>query len=222
MRVAGSPLTSAMLLLGACAAAPATPAPPAASTSARLGFEQARALFAGRGVQPGQALPPLRVYDLDGAPVDLAALRAGRPLVVVTASLTCNVARRQQPVVDALRQRWSGRAAVVVVYTIEAHPAGDPCPYTGEPWVPPANERDDVLVRQPTTMAERLVLARRYAADWARGTTVLVDAPDDAAWHALGQAPHLGLLVGADGVVCLRQGWFDGPAIEAELARLLP
>lgn len=208
-----------LLLLGACVA----PAPPAAaSTSARLGFEQARALFAGRGVQPGAPLPPLRLYDLDGAPVDLAALRAGRPLVVVTASLTCNVARRQQPAVDALQQRWGGRAEIVVVYTIEAHPAGDPCPYTGEPWVPPANERDGVLVRQPTTMAERLSLARRYAADWARGTRVLVDALDDAAWHALGQAPHLGLLVGADGVVRVRQGWFDGPALDAELARLLP
>jgi hypothetical protein len=119
----------------------------------RIGFEEARAMFAARGVQPGQPLPHLSLVDLDGKSVELSSIQAGRPMVLATASLTCNVARRQQKDIDSLRQRWGDANAVVVIYTIDAHPKGDPCPYTGNEWVPPDNQRDRVLVRQPTTLA---------------------------------------------------------------------
>jgi hypothetical protein len=109
-----------------------------------------------------------------------------------------------------------------MLYTVEAHPQGDPCPYTGEEWVPPDNRRDDVLVRQPTTLADRLALARRYAADWAKATPVFVDTIDDASWRALGQAPNVGLLVDRDGTVRERQGWFDGEAMAAAVQKMLP
>jgi hypothetical protein len=174
----------------------------------RLTYASAEALFAGRGVQPGQPLPKLSLVDIDGQPVDLNARRAGRPMVIVTCSLTCNVARRNQPKVAELARRLGDRALVVTLYTIDAHPAGDACPYTGTEWVPPANDTDGVLVRQPTNLAERLQLAARYRADWADGD-VVVDTFDDASWHALGQAPNLGLLVDADGIVRERCGWFD-------------
>ena len=151
--------------------------------------------FAEGGCQPGQALPKLSLVALDGTPVDLAARTADRPLVLVTCSLTCNVARRQQTAVAALQRQLGDRAHVVMIYTVDAHPSGDVCPYTGDAWVPPANADDNVLVRQPVTMAERLVLARRYAADWAKGVMVCVDTMDDASWRALGQAPNVGLCV---------------------------
>jgi hypothetical protein len=118
-----------------------------------------------------------------------------------------------------MQQRLGDRAVVVMVYTIDAHPKSDACPYTGVEWVPQQNEADDVLVRQPTTLEERLELARRYAKTLANGTTVLVDAMDDAAWIALGRAPNVGIAVGADGVVRARTGGFDGKAIEAALAK---
>jgi hypothetical protein len=171
-------------------------------------------------VQPGQALPPLSVVGLDGVPVRLQALQNGRPLVLITCSLTCNVARRQQARVQQLRDRWGDDVAVVMLYTIDAHPQGDVCPYTGKEWVPGDNERDAVLVRQPTTLAERLTLARRYATQWAAGTHLVVDTMDDASWRALGEAPNVGLCVGADGVVLDRAGWFDGDQADAVLARL--
>jgi len=208
-----------LLLLAACSAPPPAATPRAAQPATEhLGFEQARAMFAARGVQPGQPLPKLSLVNLQGAPADLDALRGGQPLVLVTCSLTCNVARRQQANIDALRLRLRDRAAVVMVYTIDAHPVTDPCPYTGKEWVPPDNASDGVLVRQPTTLAERLALARRYADGWAKDTTVLVDTTDDASWRALGEAPNVGLLVGADGVVRERCGWFDAAAIERALA----
>lgn len=170
-------------------------------------------MFAGRGVQPGQPLPQLSLVTLEGQPASLSEIQAGRPLVLVTASLTCNVARRQQPQVDVLQQHFGDAVAVVVIYTIDAHPKGDPCPYTGKEWVPKSNEADNVLVRQPTDLTQRLELARAYQQRFPGGTIYLVDTMDNASWQALGQAPNLGLLVDRSGVVMLRQGWFDSASM---------
>jgi peroxiredoxin len=194
--------------------APADPAP-----SKKLGFEEARRMFAERGVQPGQPLPPLSLVDLDGKAVDLAQVAAGKPLVLITCSLTCNVARNQQKRVDDLRARLGDRAHVVMLYTIEAHPNGAVCPYTGSEWVPQANVEDQVLVGQPATMTERLALARRYATEIAKGTPVLVDPIGDPSWRALGEAPNLGLAVSAERVVLARTGWCDVVALEQALER---
>jgi hypothetical protein len=112
----------------------------------------------------------------------------------VTASLTCNVARRQQADLDAIRQKFGDRVAVVVVYTIDAHPKTDVCPYIDKEWVPEDNVKDAVLVRQPTTLEERLKVARDYQQRFSDGATVLADGMDNAV-DALGQAPNLGLLV---------------------------
>lgn len=206
------------------ASAPTAANPPRATgpvfPGGRPSMATAAATFDKNGVQPGQPLPALSLVDLDGKTVDLAAFTRGKALVLVTCSLTCNVARRQQAAITQLRQRLGDRASVVMVYTIDAHPSGDDCPYSGEPWVPPANETDGVLVRQPTELATRLALARRYAADWAAGTAVFVDTMDDASWHALGRAPNLGLVVDGAGTVVARCGWFDAVRIEAAVQGL--
>jgi len=174
-------------------------------------------MFAARGVQPGQALPPLSLVTLDGQPASISQFQAGRPMVIATASLTCNIARRRQPGLDDIRRRFGDSVAVIVIYTIDAHPKGDPCPYTGEEWVPKDNERDEVLVRQPTDQMQRISLAREYQRRFSDGALVLVDTPDDASWVALGSAPNLGLLVDASGIVRVRQGWLDLDAMTAEL-----
>ncbi len=184
-----------------------------------VSMAEAKVVFDAAGVQPGERLPKLALRSLDGSLVDLETMRAGRPMVLVTCSLTCNVARRQQREVAALQQRLGERAFVVMIYTIDAHPRSDACPYTGVEWVPQQNESDDVLVRQPKTIEERLALARRYAESWAKGTNLLVDAMNDAGWVALGRAPNVGLAIGADGIVLARTGWFDGTVIEAALVR---
>lgn len=216
-------LLVAAVALAACAGTPPTaPGPAAGPTSGRPTFDDARAMFERRGVQPGQPLPPLSLVDLDGQRFDLAAFQRGRPLVLATVSLTCNVARRHQGAFADLARALGDRAAMLAVYTIDAHPAGDPCPYTGEEWVPDANVRDAVLVRQPTDLPARLLLARRYARDWLQGAgSIAVDTIDDASWRALGEAPNLGLVVAADGTVIARTGWFDAQALRAACERLL-
>lgn len=219
------PSWSAVLLsLAACGTATPSPGPSGPVQppifTARPSLAEASRRFTEAGCQPGQPLPRLSLVGLDGEPVDLAARTAGRALVLVTCSLTCDVARRQQAAVTALQRELGERAMFVMVYTVDAHPDGDACPYTGVPWVPAANTRDAVLVRQPTTLAARLELARRYANDWAGGMAVFVDTMDDASWHALGQAPNLGLCVDRDGVITARTGWFDADNLRAAVDRL--
>ncbi len=203
-------LTGVLLAFAACSSAPTPP-----FAGRRPSRQEAADWFASRGAQPGDRLPALSLTNLDGEPVDVTALSAGRPLVIATCSLTCNIARQQQAAIAAMRQRFGDRVAFALVYTIEAHPSGDPCPYTGDEWVPPANATDGVLVRQPGTFADRRALARRFATEWAGGTPVLVDTMDDAAWRALGEAPHVGLCVAGDGIVSVRTPWFDAAKIEA-------
>lgn len=216
--------------------------------SDKIGFEEARKMFESHGVQPGQPLPHLSLVDLDGKQASIEAIRAAhpsKPLVLVTCSLTCNVARRRQPDIASLRESLrspeAGKAAgtdaapaaeVVMIYVIDAHPKGDPCPYTGKEWVPKDNERDQVLVRQPVKLSERLELARQYRDRFdqpARSsetggpnehTIILVDTMDDASWNAIGPAPNLGLLVDKNGIVRLRQGWFE-PKAMAEAVKTL-
>lgn len=175
-------------------------------------------MFEARGVQPGQPLPELSLVSLEGDPVSIAQLQADRPLVLVTASLTCNVARRNQTGVDGISKKYGNAVAVIVVYTIDAHPKGDICPYTGSEWVPRDNERDEVLVRQPTDQAQRLELARQFQQRFSDKAIVLVDTMDDKSWKALGSAPNLGLLVDSRGIVRLRQGWFDAAAMDAAIS----
>lgn len=172
------------------------------------------------GVQPSERLPSLSLVDLEGQRADLDALRNGKPMVLVTCSLTCNVARRRQSEVAQLRANLGDRALVVMVYTVDAHPAEDASPYTGTLWVPEANARDAVLVRQPATLAARCELARRYAQDWAQGVPMLVDTIDNASWLALGRAPNLGLVVNRDGVVVARTGWCDSTKLGTAIAEL--
>ncbi len=164
----------------------------------------------------------MTVRTLDGRTTSLDALRAGRPLVLITASLTCNVARRQQADFEALAKASGGDALFVTLYTIDAHPTEDVCPYTNaytnEVWVPKDNVRDDVLVRQPTTDAERLTLAKRYRDSFVTHSAVVVDSIDNSAWNAIGNSPNLGVLVDRAGVIVARQGWFDADAMRELLA----
>lgn len=190
-------------------AAVLTALPTGCSSEPRLGYEEARVMFESRGVQPGEPLPQLNLVALDGQPVSLDALQGDKPLVLVTASLTCNVARHHQPEVDELAKSLGDSAEVIVIYTIDAHPAGDVCPYTGTEWVPKDNERDGVLYRQPTDMEQRLTLAREFQSRFSNSATVLIDSMDNSSWKALGSAPNLGLLIDPEGIVRNRQGWVD-------------
>jgi len=112
---------------------------------------------------PGVRISDATVYTLDGQAQSLASLWADKPVLIVTGSLSCPPSRQLNPGVNAVMEKYGERFNCVVLYVIDAHPSGDPCPYTGTDWLTKDNESDGIRLRQPQVQAERNELAQRYS-----------------------------------------------------------
>lgn len=177
--------------------------------------------FDTRGAKVGDQLPNLPMQTLEGKLTSLGTSWADGPTLLLTSSYTCPKSRATFPQAKDLAARVAARGVhVALIYIIEAHPAGDPSPYSGKEDVTAENRRDKILCRQPTTLAERLALANQFSRGLRCDMPVLVDEMDNAAWHQLGGGPNMGVLVDQDGIVLARQGWFDAPSISAAIDTL--
>jgi len=174
--------------------------------------------FDDRGAKVGEQLPDLTVYTLDGKPTAFNKAWGG---VLMTASLTCPKSREKYPDLQALATSLGGKGHFAILYVIEAHPDQDPSPYKGIVDVTPANQRDKILFRQPTTLEERLKLARAFAERFKipKEIEVYVDGMSNEAWKQVGGGPNMALVISQSGLVWTRQGWFNAatlkPAVEA-------
>ena len=178
--------------------------------------------FDKQGIQTGQHLPHLSAHLQNGKSVWLSNYYAERLTLFVCESLTCPVARRKHPGLKEIAKRFGDRIDIVVFYTTEAHPQGDPSPYTeGEEWVTRLNRKQGVLCRQPTTLDERINLAGRLKEAVAIESTMLVDCMNNAGWRALGAGPNVALLVDPKGLVLAKQGWFDPKKMAGSIKRAL-
>jgi hypothetical protein len=188
----------------------------------RSGMEAAGRKWEKQGVQVGQALDDLAVFNLEGKCVKLATMWKDRPALIVTASLTCPVARERCRRLPSIIEQFDPEVRVLMLYTIEAHPKGDDSPYSpGREWVTADNEKFGVLHAQPTTLDERLTLAREMHERIGKSVPMLVDAMDNQVWQALGGAPNLAVLIDTSGTVIAKQGWFDAEGMRRSIDALL-
>jgi ankyrin repeat protein len=173
--------------------------------------------FDSLGAQVGEQLPSVPVYELDGTAHSLreAWFRIGKPTLLLTSSYTCPKSRSTYPRAAELAAKLEGRVQVAVIYIIEAHPKGDPSPYSGAEDVTIENQRDGVLCRQPSSLPERLILARQFQKRLQVRVPIYVDAMDDSVWKAIGGGPNMGVLVDNKGIVLARQGWFDAKSMQS-------
>jgi len=176
--------------------------------------------FASNGLQPGYKIPDITVYTLDGKPRKLIET-GDKPIMLVTSSLTCPVACRQDPSAEKLAKRFEGKIDVLVLYTIEAHPVTDPSPYRGVEWVTPANQQAGILKRQPTTIEERLKLANEFHDRFGFTLSIVVDNMDNTGWKALGFGPNMAILLTKDCTIVTKQSWLQAPALADAIERLL-
>ena len=86
-----------------------------------------------------------------------------------------------------LSAKYGNKVQFIIIYTIEAHPTGS------------AN---------PTTYEERVALAARCTQEESIGVPVLVDEMDNPVWCTYGPAPNNAYLIGTDGTVVEKQGWY--------------
>jgi hypothetical protein len=219
-----------------------TPPPPgdprdANLTPQQLATREARRASTGlefekNGVKPGEPVPDLQVVRLDGSPAPLSQLWQEKPTLLVTASLTCGRSRVRQPWVEELAAKYRDRINVAVLYTIEAHPVVDPSPYAAyspelenaeNPGERAGGNRgaDGYERRQPTDLEGRRLLAEEFKDVVRVEVPIVVDDMSNEAWKTLGGGPNMGLLIGRDGKLVVKQAWFVGEKMDRSIAEHL-
>ncbi|MEZ4238663.1 MAG: hypothetical protein R3F59_21425 [Myxococcota bacterium] len=170
-------------------------------------------------IGPGDRAVDFTLTDTSGEAVHLADLLADAPVLLVQGSWTCPRFQAERAGLEQTAKRFRNDLHVVIVCSVEAHPAGkDPGPYKGRPDPREFSDRG-----QPDTYAERL----RNARDIARDTTipVLVDGLDgdgaNPVWCTYGTCPSCSWLIRRDGTVEAQHTWHDRPSMEASVAALL-
>jgi serine/threonine-protein phosphatase 6 regulatory ankyrin repeat subunit A/serine/threonine-protein phosphatase 6 regulatory ankyrin repeat subunit B len=171
------------------------------------------------GCRAGEQLPAIPLYDLN-YPEATVSLQDHGPRLIITSSLTCPKSRSMYRDVERIKKKYE-HLYVVIVYIVEAHPAGDRSPYSGVEDVTDENRRENILCRQPKTMDERIALAKRFVSLLHVTATPYLDKMDNAAWQALGGGPNMAFLIDGRGLVYYRQGWFDPKTMEQAIDLLL-
>jgi hypothetical protein len=175
------------------------------------------------GPKPGSLAADFELKTAEGKTVKASELWKQRPTVIMTGCLTCPVFRGKVPGFESLVREFGDRANFLVVYTLEAHPKGDPSPYSGTEWTTPDNERQGLMIRQPKTMEERLTHVKKAVEVTKLSAPLVVDTMDNNVWKAYGSAPNCGYLIGKDGKVIAAEPWIDPEqlrqAISATLSR---
>ena len=188
--------------------------------------------FAEAHPQPGDFLPNIELHKLESSSrrsdmidepneENLRYASHGDLTLVITASLTCPKTRQHLPAIQRLKEKFKEELGITIVYVVEAHPEKDICPYLGVVDVTDANLRDNILFRQPKSMAERIAIAGEFKKRYPLEGQVLIDSMDNKAWRTLGQSPNLALLVDVDKRVLLRQGWVEPKSLEEEIVKRL-
>ncbi|MCF8237405.1 MAG: hypothetical protein K9I85_04560 [Saprospiraceae bacterium] len=170
-------------------------------------------VFSGSMDQSGfaaeESVPDFTLYTVDGDSVRLSEeLAKGKPVLLVGANYTCPVWRGKINVVNEMADVYDGLVNILVIYTVEAHPAGDVSPYSGEVWTTSANEMEGILYGQPKIYGERLAIVSDMIKDLDIIPRVLVDGPCNPWWSNYGPAPNNAYLIRPDGTVAAKHGWF--------------
>jgi len=117
-----------------------------------------------------------------------------------------------------LYNKYSDEIHFITVYTVDAHPAASDSPYADREWTAAFSTDDEGNpVGQPTSYEERTELARKTAIESDIRTTLLVDEIDNPVWCTYGPAPNIAYLIGTDGKIIYKQGWYDPILMEQEI-----
>ncbi|MFT3788673.1 MAG: redoxin domain-containing protein [Tepidisphaeraceae bacterium] len=160
----------------------------------------------------GDALPQIELVRLDGRPFSTKAL-LGRPAVVVFGSYSSPNFRDRMPAIDALAKQFGQRATFVVLYTVEAHPAGK--------WDTQRNVDDNVKVDAQANFEAR-VAAARVARDKLKLSSVefFAEPWGEPLSKPLATQPNGAIVIDGKGVIVARQRWAEASAIEVHLLNL--
>ena len=110
----------------------------------------------------------------------------------------------------------------IYIYTVEAHPIGSPSPYSNKEWLGAYSfDAQGNPVNQAITYEERVEHARKTKMEAGINILILVDEMDNPVWSTYGPAPNISYLIGTDGKIIVKQGWYDPKLMEQEIGRYL-
>jgi hypothetical protein len=70
---------------------------------------------------------------------------------------------------------------------------------------------------QPATYTERIEQATQMVQELEIAPLVLIDEMDNAVWCTYGPAPNSAYLIGTDGRIVEKQGWYEPQAMETAI-----
>lgn len=117
-----------------------------------------------------------------------------------------------------MHRTYGEHADFLTIYILEAHPTDE--------WQVGDNHEDEVLYEQPTTIGERLELARDFVAGMDFEIPLAVDTMSDEAMHCFAAWPERLYIVETDGTIAYKGGVgpvrFRPEEVEAWLAQRFP
>lgn len=171
--------------------------------------------------QVGAPAPRFELQTIEGTRIRLEDLLGDKPTVLQLGSHSCPVYRYRRFGMAELREKYKDRANFLIVYTLEAHPAGAKSPYADGEWLTWWNRFGGVRVPQAARSEERIAQARLSHEVLRIAYPMAADGMDNRIWKAYGAASSPAFVIDRDGRIALRQVWLDPKAIAQALDRLL-
>jgi len=163
----------------------------------------------GAGPIVNQEVLDFSLYDLDGNSSRLSeALELGKPVLLISGSLTCPVFRERIPEINEMASVYGDNLTIFIIYTVEAHPT-TPSPYSGTVWLTLQNINENILHPQPTTYGERKNLVDTLMSNYQIDVPVLIDGPCNNWWLNYGTGANIAFLIDENGFVSAKHDWFN-------------
>lgn len=161
------------------------------------------------GYDIGETVNDFTLFDLNGNAFQLSsALALGKPVLLITGSLTCPIFRNELLRINSVFTTYAADVTTAIIYALEAHPT-DTSPYSSTVNITNQNINQGVLYSQPTTYLERKALVDTLMQTMVVVPPVYIDGPCNEWWHKYGPAPQNAYLVDTNGKVIVKHGWFD-------------
>ena len=156
--------------------------------------------FSPASLRAGDLLPDDSLLNPDGKEVSLRTLADGRPVVLVTGSISCPLTVSVLPDLNQLETRYRDRVQFVLLQVREAHP--------GE------------AINQPHILQEKLDHARLMRDVHGVRWPVLVDDVDGSLHRLLDTMPNSLHIVGEDGEILYRALFAGDTGVEKAIASI--
>jgi hypothetical protein len=137
--------------------------------------------------RPGERIPQFDLPLLDGGRIDTATLPRGKPLLLMTGSLSCPMTASTNPMIKEMYEEFGQDVDFVMVIVREAHPG----------------ER----IEQPRTYDQKLEHARALQARDRLPFPIAIDDVDGSVHRALDKKPNAVWLADRDGTIVYRGLW---------------